>query len=265
MTEQFPAPTFYRAQPFVRGDFGYDQNAVLAGSTLREFVSVVNAWGATLELQRRTAPGWEAVSSAQLNVAESGGAWVETPLVEETADATYRYRLTRDGVEVLSDERVVRHVNPRDYVGLAAEAYALIEPIRPHTIIDVVPGPIASTMNPSTVAHAHQGYDRMELSDMLAEGGAARADFRTVVLHELGHLIQWDAYGGNAVQMSDHLTAVYGPKQPLERSADCLMEHWGGLAPGNHFPYFEGEAKECAETLAMLKPHWATSLGPPAE
>ena len=119
-------------------------------------------------------------------------------------------------------------------------------------------------MNPSTVAHAHQGYDRMELSDMLAEGGAARSDFKTVVLHELGHLIQWDAYGGNAGLMSDHLTAVYGPALPLERSADCLMELWGGLEPGNHFPYFEGERKACAESLARLEPYWASTLGPPA-
>ncbi|MEZ5193008.1 MAG: hypothetical protein R2734_11180 [Nocardioides sp.] len=77
---------------------------------------------------------------------------------------------------------------------------------------------------------------------MLAEGGSARRDFRTVVLHELGHLVQWDAYDGHAQHMSEQLTAVFGPVQPLERSADCLMEHWGGLAPGNHFPYFEGEA-----------------------
>lgn len=264
MTADRPPPACYRPAPFVRGDFGIDQNAVLAGRTLREFMSVTQAWGATLELQRRGPGGWETVSSTTLNDVESAGAWLETPPTDDTVEATYRCRLTRGDIEVLSDERVIRHVNPAHYTGLAAEAYALVAPIRPDTVIDVVPGAIASLMNPSTVAHAHQGYDRMELSDLLAEGGAARSDFKTVVLHELGHLIQWDAYAGNAVQMSEHLTAVYGPALPLERSADCLMELWGGLAPGNHFPYFEGEAKACAESLARLEPYWASALGPPA-
>lgn len=263
MTEDRPLPAFYRPTPFVRGDFGIDQNAVLAGKTLREFMSVTQAWGATLELQRKGASGWETLSAAPLNEAESAGAWIETPVTTETVEATYRCRLTRGDLEVLSGERLIRHLNPAHYTGLAAEAYALISPIRPDTIIDVVSGPIASMMNPSTVAHAHQGYDRMELSDMLAEGGAARSDFKTVVLHELGHLVQWDAYAGNAVQMSEHLTAVYGPALPLERSADCLMELWGGLEPGNHFPYFEGERKACAESLARLEPYYASSLGPP--
>lgn len=260
-----PLPELAQPQPFRRGDFGYDQNAVLAGKPLREFVSVREAWAAELRLERLAAGGsWEPVGQVTLTDAATAGAWMQTPDTDATCEATYRYRLSRDGAEVLSEQRVLRHVNPRDYTGLAAEAYELVRPIRPDTIIDVVAGPIASVMRDSTVAHAHQGYDRMELSDLLAEGGSARGDFRTVVLHELGHLIQWDAYGGNAQQMSEHLTAVFGPVLPLERSADCLMEHWGGLAPGNHFPYFEGEAKECTQTLARREPYWSRALGKPS-
>jgi hypothetical protein len=262
--EAHPRPELTRP-PFVRGDFGIDQNAVLPGKPLREFVSVRSAWGAQLELQRRDGESWTTVSSARLGNAETAGAWMETPDTQASGEAAYRYRLTRDGLEAVSEERVLRHVNPRDYTGLAAEAYALISPIRPATVIDVVVGPITSLMNPKTLAHAHQGYDRIELSDQLADGGSARSDVKTVVLHELGHLVQWDAYGGHATHMSEHLTAVFGPKLPLERSADCLMEHWGGLLPGNHFPYFEGEAKACTEALARFQPYWAPALGPPPE
>lgn len=265
MTEQHPAPSFARPQPFARGDFGFDQNAVVAGKTIKEFVSVTEPWGAVLELQRKSDAGaFETLTSTTLADAASGGAWVETPVTDATAEATYRYRLTRAGGEVLSEERVIRHVDPRDYTGLAAEAYALIKAIRPDTIIDVVSGSLNNPMNDHAYAQAHHGYDRIELSDALAEGGPARADLKAVVMHELGHLIQWDAYGGNATLMSDHLTAVFGPKVPLEQSANCLCEFWGGLEPGNHYPCFEGEAVECTETLARIEPYYARSLGAPA-
>lgn len=264
MTDRHPAPAFVRAQPFVRGDFGFDQNAVVAGKTIREFVSVTEPWGAVLELQRQTERGFETITSSTLAGAPTGGAWVETPVTEETVESTYRYRLTRDGLEVLSEERVIRHVNPDDYTGLAADAYALIKPIRPATVIDVVSGSLNNPMNDHAYAQAHHGYDRIELSDALAEGGPARSDLKAVVLHELGHLIQWDAYGGNATLMSDHLTAVFGPALPLELSANCLCELWGGLEPGNHYPCYEGEAVECTATLAKVQPYYARSLGAPA-
>lgn len=264
MTDAHPAPGFARPQPFVRGDFGFDQNAVAAASTIKEFVSVTEPWGATLELQRKTPAGFETISSANLAAAATGGTWMETPVTDETVETTYRYRLSRDGVEVLSDERVIRHVNPDHYTGLAAEAYALIKAIRPATVIDVVSGSLNNPMNSHAYAQAHHGYDRIELSDALAEGGAARADLKAVVLHELGHLVQWDAYDGNAVLMSDHLTAVFGQSLPLEASANSLCEFWGGLEPGNHYPCFEGEAVPCTESLARLEPYYAKSLGPPA-
>lgn len=260
-----PRPSFVRERPFVRGDFGIDQDAVVAGKTIREFVSVVEPWGATLELQRQSAAGgWETLSSATLAAAATGGAWIETPATQETVTATYRCRLLRGEVEVVSQERAIRHVNPRDYTGLAAEVYALIAAVRPDTIIDVVDH-VVNPLNPHAVAQAHHGYDRLEVAANFAEGGAARGDLRAVVLHELGHLIQWDAYGGNAQLMSDHLTAVFGPKQPLELSANCLCEHWGGLEPGNHYPCFEGEAIPCTETLARGEPYWARSLGAPTQ
>jgi hypothetical protein len=260
---QHPNPTPARGL-FVRGDFGIDQNAVLAGQTIKEFVSVNNAWGCTMQLQWRDGEKWVSAPHPQtLTAAEVGGGWVETPQVAGTEERSYRLRLARGDQEWCGDERIIRHIDPADYTGLAQEAYELVKSIRPLTIIDVVNGPISSTMNPSTLAHAFQGYDRMELSDLLAKGGSARGDFRTVVLHELGHLIQWDAYQGHAVQMSDHLTAVFGPQLPLERSADCLMEFWGGLAEGNHFPYYEGEALECTKVLAAGQPYWAKTLGKP--
>jgi hypothetical protein len=259
-----PAPAFARSQPFVRGDFGFDQDAVVAGRTLREFVSVTDPWGATLELQRRIPGGWETLQATTLAAAATGGAWVETPVVETTVATTYRYRLSRDGLEVLSQERVIRHVDPHDYTGLAGDVYALIRAIRPDTIIDVVHGPLNNPLNPNAVAQAHHGYDRIEVSDAFAEGGAARGDLKAVVLHELGHLLQWDAYGGDAVLMSDHLTAVFGPNLPLELSANCLCEYWGGLEPGNHYPCYEGEAVPCTAALAEGRPYYARSLGPPA-
>ena len=119
-------------------------------------------------------------------------------MVERTVAATYRFRLGRDGLEVLSEERVIRHVDPGDYTGLAGDVYALIRPIRPDTIVDVVHGSLNNPLNPHAVAQAHHGYDRIEVSDAFAEGGAARGDLKAVVLHELGHLLQWDAYGGDA-------------------------------------------------------------------
>lgn len=263
MADTRPAPGFARESPFVRGDFGFDQNAVVAGKTIREFVSVTDPWGATLELQRLTDDGWETLRATTLAEAPTGGTWVETPVVAGTVAATYRYRLCRDGLEVLSRERVIRHVDPVDYTGLAGDVYALIRPIRPDTIVDVVHGSLNNPLNPHAVAQAHHGYDRIEVSDAFAEGGAARGDLKAVVLHELGHLLQWDAYGGDATLMSDHLTAVFGPKMPLELSANCLCEHWGGLEPGNHYPCYEGEAIPCTAALAEGKPYYARSLGPP--
>jgi|GEM_PF-2263478 len=61
----------------------------------------------------------------------------------------------------------------------------------------------------------------------------------------------------NSTVMMTNVMAVFGPKLPLELSANCLREHWGGLTEGNHFPDFEGEAKTCTETLAKGRPYFA--------
>lgn len=262
-----PSPVFVRPRPFERGDFGIDEDAVPAGTTLREFVSIDQAWGRTLELQARSADdptaAWEPLHAIGLNDDQWGGGWFETAPTDQTSAITYRYRIpaTDTAPEVLSQERTLRFVNPEHYDGLAAQAYELIRPIRPQTVIDVVSGMPHGTMGGDSLAVAHVGYDRIELSDALAEGGAAHGDLKAVVLHELGHLRQYDVYP-DPVTGTTEMTKVFGPNLPLELAANCLMEHWGGLGEGAHFDYCDSDAARAAvEAIAAGRPYYVD--GPP--
>lgn len=219
-----PSPIFVRPRPFTRGDFGIDEDAVPAGKTLREFVSIDQAWGRTLELQARPADDpaapWETLHAIGLTDDQWGGGWFETAPTQESTALTYRYRIpaTDNAAEVLSEERTVRFVNPEHYERLAAQAYELIRPIRPQTVIDVVAGMAKGSMQGDSLAVAHVGYDRIEISDALAEGGAAHGDLKAVVLHELGHLRQHDVYP-DPVTGTTEMTKVFGPNLPLELAA----------------------------------------------
>ncbi|MCE1178508.1 MAG: hypothetical protein LWW86_05690 [Micrococcales bacterium] len=254
-----PPPQIVAPKPFHRTNFGVEVTSLPAGRTLREFVAVKEPWGCTLQLERKDGNAWAVLHAERLTPTATAGAWFELGSVEESADIAYRYRIPADGArpEVLSAEAVIRHRNPRDYTGLAAEAYALIQPHQPHTVIDVVEEmPQGTAGGAHALATAMLGYDLITLHSSLAEGGANRRDFRTVVLHEAAHLRQYEVYG-DAAAMGDEIKGVYGNEQFLEKAANCLMERWGGLAEGNHFPYCDTpEAIAMTDALAAGRPYF---------
>lgn len=240
----YPQAQFYPSVvPFHVAQWNVPVNYIPAGQSRRAFHNAFNMRGRSMELQAQNPRtcAWETLQTANASTTDFLGMWSETAKTDANKSITYRLRIPPKGElpEVISKSNVITFQNGATATGPTREIFNYLRPYcgDTRTTVEITSRTLTSaTGSYNPLALAATLHDRLVFNDFLFQ----TPDVRSVTFHECAHLMQMRPYrdAGKTGDASAVAKAIYGNYDPLEKSANALIEWWGVLDGYNgHYPW----------------------------
>ena len=137
-----------------------------------------------------------------------------------TKNKTVYYRLKSDpdqAEQYISKSIKVNYVNPKLYTGTKKKIYSYMSKYCPMAIVSI------TKLQKGRAGEYTTGTYTIKVASNAKNWSSKNQ--KTVALHECGHLLQWDNYGGTMYgwgKVTKEAAKIFKHKDPIEHMADCI-------------------------------------------